>query len=319
MDNTLNKSSLRTAYGKTLAKLGEENKNIVVLDADLSVSTKTCLFRDRFPDRFFDMGISEADMMGTAAGLASCGKTVFVSTFALFASGRAWEQVRSAICYPGLNVKIVATHGGLSVGEDGNSHQALEDIALMRVIPKIRVIVPCDAKETEEVIYKIAKENGPFYVRLTRPELPIIYKNSCPFNLGKAIQLKEGNDITIMATGIMVKPALEAANILERRGIEARVLDMACIKPIDDSAINLAAKETRGIVTCEDHSIIGGLGDAVGSVIVKKSSVPLRKVGIEDRFGESGTSDELLKKYGLTKERIVEKAMEIMKMKKSNA
>lgn len=304
--------SVRDTYGKTLVELGRNDPNIVVLDADLAKSTRTILFKEAFPERFFDMGIAEADMMGTAAGLASCGKIVFVSTFAIFASGRAWEQVRTSVTYPGLNVKIVATHGGISVGPDGYTHQATEDISLMRAIPAMRVIVPCDAKSTAAAVRVAAKEEGPFYIRLTRPKLPTIYENECPFELGKAIRLRDGRDLTIIAIGTMVIRAIRAAATLENEGISTRVIDMHTVKPVDEEEIKRACYETKGIITCEDHTVIGGLGDAVSEVVLREKPIPVRRIGIQDRFGESGGIDELYEKYGLTSENIVREAKKLL-------
>jgi len=296
-------ASLRNAYGEALVELGRMHKEIVVLDADLAFSTRTIKFKKEFPERFFDMGISEADMMGTAAGFASSGKVVFVSTFALFATGRAWEQVRSAISYPNLSVKIVATHGGVSVGADGVSHHAAEDIAIMRVIPNMRVIIPSDAGQTKSFIYEAYNTPGPFYIRLTKPDLPVIYKHSDHFKLGKATKLIDGEDVAIIACGIMVYSALKTAEKLKKGGIRAKVFDMATIKPIDRDAV-LEAAETGRIVTCEDHSVVGGLGDAVGDILLSEHPCYLAKVGVKDCFAESGSWGELQKKYGLAEEDI---------------
>lgn len=301
-----NKIATREAYGKTLAKLGQENKNVVVLDADLSKSTKTIEFKKTCSDRFLDMGIAEGNMMSVAAGLASCGKTVFASTFAIFASGRAFEQIRNSICYPHLNVNVCATHAGITVGEDGASHQSVEDISLMRSIPGMTVISPSDAVETEAAIRAVAEYDGPCYVRLGRSAVNVINDyDSYEFKIGKAIEVREGTDVTIMATGIMVDAAIEACNMLKEEGINARLINVHTIKPIDKDAIVKAAKETGLIVTAEEHSIIGGLGSAVCEVTSENSPVPVLRVGIKDTFGESGKPDELLKKYGLTSEDIV--------------
>ena len=306
-------SSLRDTYGETLVELGKLNPNIIVLDADLSFSTRTRLFKEAFPARFFDLGISEADMMGMAAGLASCGKIVFASTFAVFATGRAWDQIRLAIVYSKLNVKIVASHGGIGIGEDGYSHQAIEDIALMRVLPWIKVIVPCCANQTRSVIKTIANEEGPFYVRLTKQDLPVIYPNECDFKIGQSVTLKEGKDITIGAIGSMVFEALQAHKILKSNGIGARVIDFASVKPIDEESIKRACDETAGIITCEDHTVIGGLGDAVANVILSYRPVPCSRVGIQNTVGESGSTRDLYEKYGLTSHHIAQKAMELIK------
>lgn len=304
--------SIRDTYGETLIELGKNDPRIVVLDADLAKSTKTILFKEAFPERFFDIGIAEADMMGTAAGLASCGKIVFVSTFAIFASGRAWEQVRTSVTYPGLNVKIVATHGGICVGPDGYTHQANEDICLMRVIPTMRVVVPCDAKSTAAAVRIAAKEEGPFYIRLTRPKLATIYNKECPFELGKAIRLRDGNDVTIIAIGTMVIRAIETAAILENDGISVRVVDMHTVKPVDEEEVKHACHETKCIITCEDHTVIGGLGDAVSEVVLREKPIPMRRIGIQDIFGESGSIDELYEKYGLTTENIVKETRKLL-------
>jgi len=304
-------TSTRIAYGETLLELGREREDIVVLDADLSSSTKTSMFGKEFPERFFNMGISEADMMTTAAGIAFSGKTVFASTFAIFATGRVWDQIRNGIVYAKANVKIVATHGGIAVGEDGASHQAIEDISLMRTIPGMRIIAPADANSTQKVIRYIAGEKGPFYVRLVRPYSPLIYKD-CPFIFGKGIQLREGKDITLMAHGLMVTKCLTAADMLKDKGITARVFDMHTIKPIDKEAILNAASETRGIVVAEDHNIIGGLGSAVAEVTARLKPIPVKVVGIPDRFGVSGTPENLFEYFDLTPEHIIKEVEDIL-------
>lgn len=302
----MGKVATREAYGKTLAKLGLENENIVVLDADLSKSTKTADFKKVAPERFINMGIAEGNMMSVAAGLSTCGKIPFASTFAIFAAGRAFEQIRNSICYPKLNVKICATHAGITVGEDGASHQAIEDISLMRSIPNMVVISPSDDVETEAAIKAIIKYHGPCYVRLGRSGVCTINDNpEYKFELGKAVMLRKGHDATIIATGIMVDAALEAYNILAEEGIKVRVLNIHTIKPIDEEAIVIAARETGLIVTAEEHSIIGGLGSAVAEVVTTYHPVPVMRVGIKDTFGESGKPEELLKAYGLTADEIV--------------
>lgn len=301
--------SLRDRYGDTLVELGKVNPNIIVMDADLSYSTRTIKFKNAFPNRFFDMGISEQDMMGTAAGLAASGKIVFVSTFAIFATGRAWEQVRTTIASQNLNVKIVATHGGISVGEDGHTHQALEDIGLMRIIPNMKVIVPCDDDQTEIIIRKAVATPGPFYIRLTKTKLPKIYSLPCSFDIGKAVLLKQGKDIALLAIGQMVGEALEASKILKNRGISASVYDMCSVKPIDRETILEISKKVKAIITCEDHTVIGGLGDAVGEVVMSKLPIPVYKIGIQDRFGRSGSSKELYQAYGLDAQSIAEKVI----------
>jgi transketolase len=305
----------RDVYGETLAGLGESIKDIVVLDADLSGSTKTNIFAKKFPERFFNMGVSEADMMGTAAGFAAAGKIPFASTFAIFASGRAWEQVRQSIAYPKLNVKIVATHGGITVGEDGGSHQSVEDIALMRAIPNMTVIVPCDGIETKSVIREIINYNGPVYVRLARGKFPLVLPEDYKFTIGKGAVVRDGKDATIIAAGLMVSHALEAAAMLEKEGLNIRVINMPTIKPIDRELIVKAAKETGAIVTCEEHSIIGGLGEAVAAVVSEEHPVPVKRFGIEDRFGQSGVAEELLVHYGLMPKDIEKAVKEIVARK----
>ncbi|QGU96225.1 transketolase family protein [Clostridium bovifaecis] len=301
-----NKIATREAYGKALAKLGESNPNVVVLDADLSKSTKTADFKKVFPERHINIGIAESNMMAVAAGLSTCGKIPFASTFAMFAAGRAFEQIRNTICYPKLNVKVCATHAGLTVGEDGASHQAIEDISLMRSIPNMTVICPSDAVETEAVVNAIAEYEGPCYVRLGRPGVSIINDNSdYKFEIGKGVTLREGKEATIIATGIMVEQALEAYNILSEEGIKVRVVNIHTIKPIDADIIIKAARETGAIITAEEHSIIGGLGSAVCEVISENCPVPAVRVGVRDVFGESGKPDELIKAYGLTAEDLV--------------
>lgn len=312
-----NKIATREAYGKALVKLSNMNKDVVVLDADLSKSTKTADFKAAAPERFINMGIAEANMMGVASGLSTCGKIPFVSTFAMFAAGRAFEQIRNSICYPKLNVKVCATHAGLTVGEDGASHQSVEDISLMRSIPNMTVINPADAIETEAAILAVAEYKGPCYVRLGRLAVENVNDNAnYKFEIGKGVTLANGNDVTIVATGIMVKLALEAKEELAKDGIDARVINIHTIKPIDSDLLIKAAKETGAIVTAEEHSIIGGLGSAVSEVLSEEMPVPVLKVGIEDTFGESGKPEQLLKAYGLTTEKIVERAKKAISIKK---
>jgi len=309
-------AAMRDAYGKTLVELGKINKDIVVMDADLSVSTKTCMFAKEFPDRFFDMGVAEQDMISTAAGLAACGKIVFASTFAVFGSGRAWDQVRVSMAYTRLNVKLVVTHGGISTGEDGATHQANEDIAIMRVIPNMTVIVPADAVETAHVIRNLVKEYGPSYVRLSRLSTPIVHENSnYDFRIGKGVIMKPGNDITIIAAGIMVHQSILASEQLSKEGISARVVNMHTIKPLDRELIIRCAQETKAIVAAEEHSIIGGLGSAVAEVLSENMPVPMARVGVKDMFGESGKPDDLLEKYGLTSKDIVSAVKNVIKRK----
>ena len=305
----------RDAYGDALAELGSENPNIVVLDADLSKSTRTITFAKKFPERFFNFGVAEQNMMNTAAGLATCGKIPFASTFAVFASGRAFDQVRMSVCYARLNVKIVATHGGVSVGEDGASHQATEDIALMRALPNMTVIVPCDGIETKKAVRAAAAYFGPIYMRLGRMKVPVLYDDDYQFEIGKSAKLREGKDVTLIANGAIVYPCLEAAKILESQGIEAAVLDMHTVKPIDEVAIIRAAYETGAIVTCEEHNIIGGLGSAVAEVLVENLPVPMKRLGLQNQFGESGDAHELLNKYGLAPENIAAVAIEVIQKK----
>ena len=306
----------REAYGKALAALANTNENVVVLDADLSKSTKTADFKAVAPERFFNMGIAEGNMMGVAAGLSTCGKIPFVSTFAMFAAGRAFEQIRNSICYPKLNVKVCATHAGLTVGEDGASHQAIEDISLMRSVPNMVVINPADDIETEAAIKAVAEMEGPCYVRLGRMAVSRVNdETNYNFVIGKGITLAEGNDVAIIATGIMVEAALEAKEELAKEGINARVINIHTIKPIDEELIIKAAKETGVIVTAEEHSIIGGLGSAVAEVVSEKCPVPVLRVGVKDTFGESGKPNELLEKYGLTSNNIVNKVKEVIKLK----
>lgn len=302
----------RDIYGKTLVELGRANPNIVVLDADLSGSTRTQLFAREFPERFFNFGVAEQNMMATAGGLASCGKVVFASTFAMFATGRAWDQVRNTICYNNFNVKIVASHAGLTVGPDGASHQALEDICLMRAIPNMMVMVPCDGPETREAIIAAFEHNGPVYVRLGRIKVPTI-EGKAKFVFGKGYKLKEGNDVSLIACGIMVRRCLDAAAILEKAGISARVINIHTIKPLDTEIIVNAAKETRGIIVCEEHSVVGGLACAVSDAVVENQPAPVLKVGIKNRFGQSGEPDELLQEYCLTCEEIVKTANQLLR------
>lgn len=307
--------AIRDAYGEALKELGAQYPEIVVLDADLSASTKTKDFADVYPDRFFDCGIAEGNMMSVAAGLASCGKIPFASTFAVFGAGRAYEQIRNSICYPKLNVKIALTHAGLTVGEDGATHQMLEDIALMRVLPNMTVIVPADAAETKAAVKWAASYHGPVFIRMGRAKCDDITDPEQSFIPGKAAMLRKGYDLTIIACGIMTGKAMQAADILTGAGISARVINMSSIKPIDESAIIKAAEDTGAILTAEEHSVKGGLGSAVAEVVVKNCPVPMAMVGVEDQFGESGTADDLLKAYGLTAAKIAETAMRLYKKK----
>lgn len=299
------KKATRQSFGEELANIGEKNEKIVVLDADLSSATKTNIFAKKFPNRFFDMGIAEQNMIGTAAGLATCNKIPFVSTFAMFAAGRAYDQIRNSICYPKLNVKICATHAGITVGEDGATHQMLEDISLMRTIPNMTVMCTSDDTQTRWAINEISKFNGPVYLRLCRLATPKIYENE-KFEIGKGVQLGDGTDATIIATGVVVSEAIEAMEELKAKGINIRVVDMHTIKPIDKEIIIKSAKETKNIITIEDHSIIGGLGSAVCEVLAENYPKKVYKMGIKDEFGKSGKAEELLKYFKLDKDSITE-------------
>jgi len=292
--------SVREAYGKTLLELGMENQDVVALDADLSRSTMTQFFAHEFPERFFDCGIAEQNMVGIAAGLAASGKIPFASTFAVFAPGRCFDQIRMSIAQPQLNVKLVVTHGGISIGEDGTSHQAIEDLALICSLPGFTVIVPADAIETEQAVKAAAAHFGPFYIRLCRPKIPLVYGEDYRFKLGKAVTMRKGKDATIIAIGLMVKAALEAAQNLELAGIDCRVLNMPTLKPIDEAAITQAAAETGAIVTAEEHLEHGGLGSAVARVVARYKPVPMELVAIKDTYAKSGKPAELLERYGLT-------------------
>ena len=296
----------RAAYGDALVEFGSDER-IIVMDADLSKSTKTDGFQKKYPDRHINMGIAEANLMCTAAGLATCGKIVFASSFAVFAAGRAFEQVRNSICYPNLNVKIGATHAGISVGEDGASHQAIEDIAIMRSIPNISIISPCDAASSRFAVKAAIENDGPFYLRFGRLAVPQIYDENTKFEFGKGMVLKDGTDVSIIANGLMVQYALEAAKILAEQDINARVIDIHTIKPIDRDIIIKAAKETGCIVTAEEHTIMGGLGSAVAEVVTSEYPVPVKMVGIEDKFGKSGNPYELLEIYGLTQKILLQR------------
>ncbi len=310
------KMATREAYGNALVELGGKNDKVVVLDADLAAATKTGAFKKAFPERFFDTGIAESNMMGVAAGLATTGYTVFASSFAMFAAGRAYEQVRNSIGYPHLNVKIGATHAGISVGEDGASHQCCEDIALMRSIPGMVVINPADDVEARLAVLAAAEIDGPVYLRFGRLATPRLFDENYKFEIGKGVELKAGTDVTIIATGLMVNEALIAADTLAAEGINARVINMATIKPIDRDIIVKAAKETGVIVTAEEHSVIGGLGSAVADVVCEECPVPVIKVGVEDEYGASGPAVEMLKRYGLTADGIVAKVKQAVALKK---
>lgn len=299
------KKSTRQAYGEALVELGRQNNNIVVLDADLTKSTKTNLFQEAFLERHINVGIAEADLIGTAAGLATCGKVPFASTFAMFAAGRAFEQIRNTVAYPKLNVKIAPTHAGISVGEDGGSHQSVEDISLMRSIPGMVVLSPADATETKKMIFAAAEYNGPVYIRMGRLDVPVLFDESYDFQIGVANTVKEGTDVTILATGLMTARAIEAAEKLETEGVSVRVVNVGTIKPLDGETVLKAAKETKFIVTAEEHSVIGGLGSAVSEFLSETHPTLVKKVGIYDVFGQSGKAEELLEKYELTSTKLV--------------
>lgn len=310
------KYATRVAYGEALAEYGSK-ENIVVLDADLACCTMSANFRDKYPDRFFNIGIAEGNMMSIAAGIATTGKNVFASSFAMFAAGRAWEQVRNSIGYPHLNVKVVGTHSGISVGEDGATHQALEDIAIMRAIPGMLVVSPSDAIETKAAVKALMDYEGPAYLRVGRIPADII--NDTPdykFELFKGYQMREGNDITILATGLMVQESLKASDLLKEQGIHARVIDIHTIKPLDEEIILKAAKETGCIVTVEEHNIMGGLGGAVAELLSEKYPTPLVRVGMKDEFGKSGKPEELFKKFGLNADNIVTQVKKALELKK---
>lgn len=311
----MEKQATREAYGQALEELGAVRQDVVVLDADLSKSTKTSMFQSKYPDRFFNAGIAEQNLMGLAAGFAAAGKVPFASTFAVFATGRAYDQIRNSICYPRLNVKIAATHAGITVGEDGGSHQALEDINLMRGLPNMTVLVPADGPEAKNAVKAAAEYEGPVYIRLGRSGVPTITDADAPFVIGKGRVMRGGSDVTLIGCGMMVAKALEAADALAEEGVSAAVIDMSTIKPIDRELIVEWAKKTGAIVTAEEHNIIGGLGSAVAEVLVEEALVPMERVGIEDVFGESGTGGELVEKYRLTAEHIVEKAKRAMARK----
>ncbi|KGG80511.1 transketolase [Caloranaerobacter azorensis H53214] len=311
------KMATRDAYGEALKELGKINKDVVVLDADLSKSTRTNWFKEEFPDRFINVGIAEQNLIGTAAGLAAAGKIPFASSFAMFATGRAYEIIRNSVAYPKLNVKIAATHAGITVGEDGATHQSVEDLSLMRTIPNMVVINPADGVEAKAAVLEAAKYYGPVYIRLGRSKVPVIFnEDDYKFEIGKGIMLEDGTDATIIATGVMVSAALEARKKLEEEGIKVRVINIHTIKPIDKDIIIKAAQDTGAIVTAEEHSIIGGLGSAVSEVLVENYPVVVERIGIKDTFGESGNGDELLAKYGLTSENIVEAVKKVLARKR---
>jgi len=300
------KKSTRKAYGEALVELGKINENVVVLDADLSKSTQTAMFQKEFPKRHINVGIAEADLIGTAAGMSTCGKIPFASTFAMFAAGRAFEQIRNTVAYPKLNVKIAPTHAGISVGEDGGSHQSVEDIALMRAIPGMVVLSPADAVETKKMVQAAVDYDGPIYLRLGRLDVPVLFdEETYDFQIGVINTAKDGADVTVAATGLMVAEAMKAAEVLAEDGVSVRVLNVGTVKPLDGEAILKAAKETKFIVTAEEHSVIGGLGSAVSEFLSEVHPTKVKKIGIYDKFGQSGKGAELLEKYELTAEKIV--------------
>ncbi|MBP3832088.1 MAG: transketolase family protein [Clostridia bacterium] len=297
----------RQSYGEALVELGKENENIVVLDADLATATKTIEFAKEFPERFFDIGIAEADMIGTAAGMATCGKIPYASTFAVFAAGRAYDQIRSSVCYPDLNVKICATHAGITVGEDGATHQMLEDINLMRGMPNMHVFCPSDDVQTKWLIKEISKIQGPCYVRLCRLATPDIYNENQKFEIGKMVQIGDGTDATIFATGVTVSEAITAQKELKEKGINVRVIDVHTIKPLDEEMIIKCAKETKRLISVEDHNIIGGIGSAISEVLTDKFPTKLERMGVNDTFGKSGNAKELLKYFKIDSQAIIDK------------
>lgn len=312
----IKKVATRAAFGNALVELGAKRDDFVVLDADLAAATQTGMFKKAFPDRFYDCGIAEADMMGIAAGIAATGKKVVCSSFAMFAAGRAFEQVRNSIGYPHLNVIIGATHAGISVGEDGATHQCCEDIALMRTIPGMTIINPADETEAKKAVEAAFELDGPVYMRFGRLAVPVIFGDDYKFEVGKSVELREGNDVTIIATGLMVSEALEAYELLKKDGINARIINMHTIKPLDNEAVIKAAKETGAIVTAEEHSVIGGLGGAVSELLCEECPVPVLKLGVYDTFGHSGPAPKLLDEFGLRAVNIAEKAKKAVAMKK---
>jgi transketolase len=309
----IKKIATRESYGHALVELGAAHENVIVMDADVAGATKTGMFRDAYPDRFFDSGIAEANMMAAAAGMSTLGLVPFVSSFAMFAAGRAFEQVRNSIGYPHLNVKVCATHGGLSVGPDGATHQCCEDFGLMRTIPGMTVMCPSDDIEAKKMIFAAYEMDGPVYIRFGRYPVPVFHREDYAFKIGRAETLREGRDVAIIANGIMVSEALKAAEQLEARGISARVINMATIKPLDIDAVAKAAKECKAVVTVEEHNICGGMGDAVASAICETHPAPLLRIGVMDKFGESGSAEQVLERYGLTAENIVSKTEGFLK------
>ncbi len=313
LTNSRERKSIRSEYGKTLVELGKDNPNIVVLDADLSCSTQTAMFAKEFPERFFNMGIAEQDMMATAAGLATTGKIPFVSTFAMFATGRVWDQVRNSICYPRFNVKIVATHGGITVGEDGASHQALEDVSIMRSIPNMMVVVPADCAETAAAIRFAAQYDGPMYIRIARTNVPDVFdREKYKFNPNKALIVKEGADVTLITNGETLAEAIDCVEVLKENGISAELVHMPVIKPVDAETIVKSAAKTKKVVTIENHSVIGGIGSAVCELLSENLPTSVLRIGTNDEFGQSGEQRELMEHYGLTGEKLAQKVMKFL-------
>ena len=309
------KVATRVGYGSALLELGKKRDDFIVMDADLAAATQTGMFKKEFPERFYDCGIAEQNMMGIAAGIAATGKKVIVSSFAMFAAGRAFEQIRNSIAYPHLNVIIGATHAGISVGEDGATHQCCEDIALMRSIPGMTIINPADETEAKKAVFAAIEADGPVYMRFGRLAVPVVFDDDYEFEIGKGVELKEGNDVTVIATGLMVNEALEAYELLKAEGISARIINMATIKPLDNEIVIKAAKETGAIVTAEEHSVIGGLGSAVSELLAEECPVPVVKLGVYDTFGHSGPAPKLLDEFGLRAVNIVEKVKKAIAMK----
>lgn len=312
----MEKIATRIGYSEALVELGKLNSNIVVLDVDVSQSTKTVLFKNNFPDRFFNLGVAEQNVISVAGGLSLAGKIPFVGSYGAFITGRGWDQLKVTVCYSGLNVKIGGSHTGVTVGPDGATHHALEDIALMRVLPLMTVVVPCDTLEAKKATFAVADLKGPCYIRLSREPVPIITSDDMPFIIGKANILKEGSDVTIIACGFMVYESMQAAEILEEKGIKATVVNMHTIKPLDENLIIKLAKKTKAVVTCEEHQAFGGLGGAVAEVLSKNFPVPIEMIAVNDSFGESGTAEELLKKYKLKDVNIVDAVEKVLKRKK---
>ncbi len=312
------KSAIRKAFGKALAEIGELNDKVVVLDADLASSTQTKMFGDKFPDRFFDCGIAEQDMIATAAGLATEGKVAFATSFAMFVTGRTYDQIRNSVCYPDLNVKIVGTHGGVTVGEDGATHQALEDVALMRNVPHMKVVIPADSRECEEVIKYAALHDGPMYIRISRCNVVDIFDDSYHFDINKATVLSEGNDISLFTNGETLAEALLAAEELKKDGIKVEVVNVSVVKPLDTKTIVESAKKTDLVITVENHSVIGGLGTAVCEALSENYPVRVYRIGVNDEFGQSGKADELLNYYGLDAQSLVKRIKSIYKKEKGN-